>query len=183
MAGPLTYAGWVSGSPEGLMLAMVAALCIGIWRIFRPTSRRAAAAAIGTACMLLATAVLIWLADHAGRSPTAHAAYRVGYAGRIASFAWVAYESLRYAAMLRRREALGLAEPMMVHRFRCWGVSAGATGTAYVIYLTFVVRESLPPAPVQLVLGLLGTIAALGLFVAFFPPRFVERAVASRDPA
>jgi hypothetical protein len=43
------------------------------------------------------------------------------------TFGWTALESLRYHGMLRRRQALGLADPVLVNRFLVWGGGAAAT--------------------------------------------------------
>jgi hypothetical protein len=52
-------------------------------------------------------------------------------AGIVATNLWVAFEPLRYHALLRRRVRLGLAEPVVADRFLLWGCgSLARTGMA-----------------------------------------------------
>jgi hypothetical protein len=51
-------------------------------------------------------------------------AYWIGFAVRIAALVWMAVEAFRYRGLLRRRVALGLAEPLVANRFLLWGLWA-----------------------------------------------------------
>jgi len=166
----------------GIFLTSIGAafLCAGMWRIFRVGQLWALLVTILAGIVLAASCFVLFGADHGGRSPTEHPAYWVGFGVRIASFGWAAAESLRYAALLRRRAALGLSEPLMVHRFLGWGISAFTMSVAYLIFLFFMVRGMAPPAAAQSVLGMLGLITAFTLWAAFFPPAFYQRWVLAR---
>lgn len=50
--------------------------------------------------------------------------YWIHYLARLTPFVWVAIESFRYGALLRRRVAIGLADPLVADRFRLWGLWA-----------------------------------------------------------
>ncbi len=150
-------------------------LCAGMWRIFRPDRPWPGAATALVGLVLAATCTILFLADHAGAPPTDHPAYRAGLAMRIVAFLWVAIESLGYAARLRRRMRLGLAEPLMVHRFACWGVSSCTAALGYGIFLAMAMAGSAPGAGDQLLLGALGTVTAASMWTAFFPPAFYRR--------
>ena len=161
----------------GILLTSTGALflCLGMWRIFRVGQRWAVLVTTLVGIVLLGSCAVLLGADHGNRLPTYHPAYFVGSGTRIASFLWVAAESLRYARLLRRREALGLAEPLMVHRFLNWGISALTLALAYLIFLSFTVSGTAPPPQAQATLGLLGVVTASALWFAFFPPSFYRR--------
>lgn len=142
---------------------------VAAWRIFRPASSWAAALAC-LACALLAACWLLLL-QAAGTDPTRSLFYRVGLAMRIGALLWLGAESLRYASALRRRRALGLAEPMMVVRFLLWGIAATGGGVSLLVYAVTVALElkidDLPA--VMSAVGVIGLISGGSLALAFFP--------------
>lgn len=97
---------------------------------------------------------------------------------------WTAVESYRYYTMMRRRVALGLADPVVANRFWLWGT--GALGTALA---TWTASSSLflasDPAllqawapPIQLATATVG-VATVALYsLTFFPPVAYRRWVA-----
>jgi hypothetical protein len=104
----------------------------------------------------------------------------VEFLGRIVSASWLGAEAFLYFGAMRRRVALGLAEPILANRFLLWTI-ASCTGVVFLC-------TSVPP--MFLTEGLLVEIdmylfAAAGLatasayWLAFFPPaayrKFVER--------
>ena len=108
----------------------------------------------------------------------------------IAVMGWTGAESLRYHLMLRRRLALGLAEPVVVDRFRLWSISMFSA--ASISSLGLVLRElfdvSLNGTTAgNLLVGPLGLVIALALWLAFLPPagylRRVERLAAAQRAA
>ena len=85
---------------------------------------------------------------------------------------WGAVESLRYWALLRRRLALGLAEPVVVDRFRLFGVAMGAGLFANTATVVCQILD------IEIVGTAAGTVAvspamlaAVALWLAFLPPR------------
>jgi len=104
-------------------------------------------------------------------------------ASRMAGSAWLVAESVRYYAIMRRRLALGLAEPVVTDRFRLWAV-AGLAGLA-------MLATSAPPVvahhqqmawmnwmlPLFAVSGIAASSAYL---LAFFPPGWYRRRVGER---
>ena len=112
--------------------------------------------------------------------------FRSSYVG-VAVMLWTGAESLRYHLMLRRRLALGLAEPAVVDRFRLWSVSMFAASS--ISMLGIMLRELFGVAingttAGNLLVGPLGLLIALALWLAFLPPaaylRRVERVAAAR---
>jgi hypothetical protein len=109
----------------------------------------------------------------------------IGLAFALA-FGWTAWESLHYRSRLRRRLALGLADPVVVNRFLVWGVGA-ALSTALLcalIVLTFFgmgVTSASPSA--HLVVALAGLVNAGAWLLTFFPPEAYARRVRERANA
>lgn len=160
------------------------ALLHGCWRIFRSASRVAAGIA-GAGIFALVATVAVVMSGDAGQVPTRTMAYWSGFAIRIATFAWIGGESLRYYGLLHRRLALGLTTPVMAHRFLLWGVAAVTTTFSYLVYLGFEVggSSSGESAGATGLLGLLGASTGLCLWLAFFPPDRYRRWVEERFAA
>jgi len=96
---------------------------------------------------------------------------------------WSMLESYRYWGLLRRRAALGLADPMVMNRFFLWGTgslfSTLAIWTACIPYafmndLTLIVK--ITPV-VRIVTGALGLVCVSCLLFAFLPPAWYRRHV------
>ena len=150
---------------------------------FRPQERWARAL-LGALAALLALAFAGGLAGGFARG-AADPWYRVAYAGYVLAAVWVLAEPLRYHALMRRRLALGLAEPLLVNRFLLWGVGSafrfgmlvvGAVSTAAAL-------DTLDPAAMALILtttALLGLGVAGAYWLTFFPPAAYVRVVAGR---
>ena len=86
--------------------------------------------------------------------------------------------------MLKRRVAIGLADPLIAHRFWLWGVStAGVVASIGVgIYAPYALRINVLAWPLGLfALGALGLFSALTIWCAFFPPAFYRRLLQARS--
>jgi hypothetical protein len=105
---------------------------------------------------------------------------------------WTMVESYRYYALLRRRRALGLADPLVTNRFLLWGSAslgtALATWTASIPYL-LVARPELALAwgpPIQVATASFGVATVTLYGLTFFAPAWYRRrvvAAARLDPA
>lgn len=96
-------------------------------------------------------------------------------------FGWTAIESLRHWRRMRRRLAIGLADPVLAHRFLLWsvyGISTLAIMATHAAYHLSGVPSILQP-PAQLVTALGGLVGSASLYLAFVPPgaylRWLER--------
>jgi hypothetical protein len=94
------------------------------------------------------------------------------FAGYAGCFVWSAAESFRHYAMARRRRQLGLADPVVVSRFRLWGFyGLAATGitaaNAVGVLLGVNIQTSLV---VLLPAGVLAFAASLAMYFVFLPP-------------
>jgi hypothetical protein len=104
-------------------------------------------------------------------------------AARGIPFLWAFVECTRYRALMRRRERLGLADPLVVNRFSLWMVWTGALALLSpailgVRTLGWLARRAEPGSDpgawgVPLAGGIaivLLTVAAVGVGLSFFPP-------------
>jgi hypothetical protein len=99
-----------------------------------------------------------------------------------AGFAWTAAEALRYFAMLRRRVALGLADPLVANRMLLWGLVGISTTAINFANAGAALRglNVLRDPPTMIATGLLGVFNALCLWLAFLPPERWARTVRKR---
>jgi hypothetical protein len=97
----------------------------------------------------------------------------------ISVMAWTGWESLRYHGMMRRRQLLGLADPAVVDRFRLWAISMFTATTisvvGYLLQRIFGIALNGTTAG-HLLVGPLGLVVAIALWLAFLPPAgYLER--------
>ena len=153
------------------------ALVFGVWRIFRPADRwpQAVVAAI-VALLLISLFERLRLLAMVPAPPIVFWTFTVASG---ASYAWSALESMRFHAMLQRRMRIGLADAAMARRFLLWGIAGSA---ALAIHILSVANRFLDPgtiAPALLIVqDALGLTAAIGIWLAFFPPRSARCEVA-----
>ncbi|MCG8591317.1 MAG: hypothetical protein MJE66_18645 [Proteobacteria bacterium] len=101
---------------------------------------------------------------------------------RGASYLWAAVESLWYWRGMRRRQRLGLADPLVANRFLLWGVASVAPALIF----TLTGLAALFPGPaVQEALtnatSVCGFASAVTIWLAFFPPARYARWIASPE--
>jgi hypothetical protein len=91
---------------------------------------------------------------------------------------WASYESLAYYRRMRRRRALGLADPLVANRFLVWGIAFLLTFAA-IWTVTFPALLGLSPeeqqrvSPFSLLLtAVWGTGSVGAQWLTFFPPRW-----------
>jgi hypothetical protein len=97
---------------------------------------------------------------------------------RLATFFWASLESLVYWRLMRRRLALGLADPLVTNRFALWGMGlgAGAAGTT-IAFLgnLFGARYGGSGLVFEALIAATGLVGAATLFLAFLPPARYQR--------
>jgi hypothetical protein len=99
---------------------------------------------------------------------------------------WTMVESYRYYALMRRRQALGLADPMVTNRFLLWG--SASLGTALATW-TSSISFFLPRDPallaswgpvIEVFTASFGVATVALFYLTFFPPAWYrERIVAT----
>jgi hypothetical protein len=155
-------------------------LGIGCWRIHRPRARwPLAPIGLGTAVVLAASAVVATSSGTAGAGAR-DLAFWCGVAVGVLTFAWNALESFVLHGRLRRRAALGLADPEVVDRVWLWGV--GSAAACAMALHGLVLRAAIGPVVTdgqRVVSSLLGLVAAVAISLAFFPPAAYRRRFAA----
>lgn len=149
-----------------------AALAFGAWRIFRPAERWALALCLAIAAGLAASLALRVAHPPSAAQPVSGPLHfwPLMVLGAT-SYGWCALEAGRYAARLRRRARLGLAEPAMARRFALWSVGGAC---AVGIHLCSMVNRFIDPVLVHPAIltatSALGLVAGGAIWLAFFPP-------------
>jgi hypothetical protein len=169
---------------DGVRAVVVAVGCVGgvlgmsslavfIWRTYRPADRSAAVAAGAVPLVLCA----VFAAQSFGRGWAEFARTESGpwllasWTG-VAIYAWSNVEAWRQYGMQRRRQALGLADPVVTDRMRLWAL-AMAAALAGSSVLAVCQTAGVPVGGTALGLGLTAVVAcgaAACLWLAFAPP-------------
>jgi hypothetical protein len=172
-----------------LVLMGVGTLAVGVfnWRVFQPGRRWAQGIVLAGAFSMLACVGL----QLAGPGLAAAAFDNRGLGFRLFLLhagcfsAWGAWEALRAWSRLRRRLALGLADPVVCQRVALWGIASFASATigaastiAGLLGINF--AASAFGAAVTAPLGLA---AAASLWLAFLPPAPYLRLLRSSAPS
>jgi hypothetical protein len=171
--------------------AAVLGLALFVWRVFRPAS--SAARAFVGAVAVVSGALTLWLVatPHAAQESSGLALAL--NASRAVPVLWAFVECTRYARLMRRRLALGLADPLVTNRFVLWSVWTGALGfaalalfavrgRAFWLSLQGVDPRLAMPAAIPVtaaVVGLAVASAGVAVWLAFFPPAPYRRWLAA----
>jgi hypothetical protein len=158
------------------LYATLLGLSLFTWRVFGAESRwRQALAATIAVTGLLVTALTIrsaWLWISANAPLDLYG--RIGVTPHFAlAFGWVSLESLRYHAQMRKRQALGLADPVVTNRFFVWGAGEGVS--SLLVLALFVAtavhgETSIGHPLVRVLMTLAGLVNALVWWLSFMPP-------------
>jgi len=174
----------------GLVVTAIGQSCVYVFTraVFRPEAGWARAL-VGTA---LATITALAFASLASlvrdTDPMALQLDRVllvTYVVYTLGYVWTASEAFRYHGLLRRRRALGLADPVVTNRFLLWGISGSAAtvGLAVSIGVALASDGRMTGHSVSmLVLGVAGVTSAVTTYLAFMPPTAWVRWIAGPTP-
>jgi hypothetical protein len=151
-------------------------LAVGCWRMFRPRERWPLGLIGADAAILLAASAVI-IAGGNALLGWAETATWVGISVGASVFAWSSIESYVLHAQMARRLKVGLVEPEVVDRVRLWGVGslAAFAMTAHAIALRVITGVPDQTDGQRLASSLFGLVAAVAIFLAFFPPAFYRR--------
>jgi len=198
--GPVGFAFTLIATSSGEALPLLASVCLAAallstsggafataifnWRVFHPDAP-GLRLVVGAVALLFVVAFL-WEALNSGfADPNLNASgFRLYSMLSTTILLWGAAESLRYFTMMRRREKLGLADPLVTNRFLLWGLGIGAAGLGSAISVTActVTGQHMLSIPwVTISNSLHGLTAAVLMWVAFIPPGFYRRFVESRS--
>jgi len=158
------------------------ALAVGTWRIFRAEAFWPAVA-VAFVTGMLGTSFALRLGDLHAIPPPPTVFWTSSLASALV-YAWSGAESLRYWTMMRRRAALGLADPALARRFGLWGLGAGcAVGIFVASMIGRLVGRGPMPSAVLGVSSLLGFAAAVSVGLAFFPGSLRARLARPHRPS
>jgi len=109
--------------------------------------------------------------------------YWVGFAVIGTYPMWAAAEAFRYHGLMRKRRAIGLADPILVNRFLLWGVASLFSVAAIwtislpaILGLPLAEQQRVAPASMSLT-GLWGIGAISAYWLTFFPPAWYRARV------
>lgn len=147
--------------------------------------RRGAAWAHGVAAAILSALAVTWVGFPTTQiyaaSPADQLWYDVFSVARSAAIGWGAIESALYWSGARRRQRIGLADPLVTNRFLLWAI--GLTAMTALMASTLVARAvGVDPAATGWVLleSLAGLVGASTLWLTFFPTEAYRTRVASQ---
>ena len=179
------------GSPETIarlgQAAMLAfyvgyfGLAVGSWRIFRPRESwvKGLVGAIGAA-LAIVSAVLI---ANPGMQPgqTGEIASWCGVATGCFVFGWAGVESVLLFLRLRKRARIGLVEPLILDRVRLWafGMFGAWAMTVHALGFRVITGTNQMADGHRILSSSFGLMAAIAIWLAFFPPAVYRRRFAT----
>ena len=151
-------------------------LSLFTWQVFGAESRWRQVLAAGIAVAALTSAGLsvwaTWLQLSANVPLNLYG--RIGMTPHfVLTFGWVSLESLRYYALMRKRQALGLADPVVTNRFFVWGAGEGVSSLVILaLFVAIVTRGEIAIGDplVSVFVTLAGLVNALVWWLSFTPP-------------
>ena len=141
-----------------------------VWQTFHPGSSLLRALVVTACVCILASLSAVWTTtiEEALISPV----HLFGEALRMWAMVWGCSEALLYHAAMRRRLALGLADPVVTNRFLLWGIAMGAGVIASLTGLFMTLSGMVTPGTwPYVILGISTTVSPVAQWFAFFPPR------------
>lgn len=176
-------AGMLLATGKALVVAGFLCQVLFVRIVFRPREAWAIVLVAGLIGVQLATYAAFAAAGTfaSGEMPTS--IFLIELASRTAGSVWLIAESLRYYAFMRRRLALGIADPLVTDRFRLWAIA----GTSALVMLAtsappVVIEDQSAPWLIMLLplFALSGIAASSTYLLAFFPPGWYRRFIARR---
>ncbi len=151
-------------------------LLIGTWRIYRPAAQWPRALLAMATVIVVGACATAFATRDASPGGVREIALWTGVAVGVGTFAWSAGESFALYAQMQRRARIGLVEPAVVNRVWLWGIgSLAAFAMSGHGLLTRIVLGPVVSDGQRLVSSALGLIAAVAIWLAFFPPAAYRR--------
>lgn len=153
------------------------------WKVFRREDRIAQIAFFAVAAGFVGS--FVWRAIFLGFTPIALGGAQAPALHTLLSWGvltWSGTESLRYHLQLRKRLGLGLADPIVVDRFRLWasGMLVAMLLSAISSICNYLGIPFNTTTVGILTVGVLGSICAGCIWCAFFPPAGYVRWIRAR---
>ena len=154
-------------------------LVIGTWRIYRPAAQWPRAVLAIAVLVVVGACATIFSTRDASPGGVREIALWAGVAVGISTFAWSAGESFALYGPMQRRARIGLVEPAVVNRILLWGIGslAAFAMSGYGLLMRIVLGPVVSDGA-RLISSALGMIAAVAMWLAFFPPAAYRRRMA-----
>ncbi len=174
----------------GQPMIVIACICFLFFnaKVFRPGAAWATAlATVGAVVLAIAGGVVVW--GYASTTDIAAATQRsiMGTGPMLVvtgmAYAWTAFEGMRYRGMMRKRQAIGLADPMVANRFLLWCIAGFVSMIWNAVSVSYLLAgQNISTHPVPLIATSIGGIVCTVLQVLIFmPPAWYARWV-TRTP-
>jgi len=151
-------------------------LAVGAWRIYRPADRWPLAGIGILAALLVGACAWRFAVSESGPDGAGATGRLVGVAAGTVVFGWTALESFSLYAQLSRRLQIGLADREVATRVLLWGLGSLAAGTMTLYGLINRLLGGPESGTTQrLVVAGCGLLAAISIWLAFFPPAAFRR--------
>lgn len=162
------------------IVASIVGLCVFTRLVFRPDSRLAATGVVALGLLAASSGVVVVISiPEVPGSVTAGMRLGISALSLVfcAGMAWTAAEALRYHARLRRRLAIGLADPVVVNRFLLWGSGcaiACLSSLGMIACVSAGMDVAVHPATL-LMTAASGLVIAVCWYLTFLPPARYQR--------
>jgi hypothetical protein len=169
---------WLSAGFTFCVGLGVFALAVGIWRIFLPGERWMAVSVVVVALWIGAGWLACILTGHSVTLGDVTPANALFLSGRLAVYGFGAFQAFRYARMLERRAALGLADALAAHQIRLWGtawICAAVVGSSSFLIMLVGGRDAFAGLLVPSFIAGVNAAAWICTWLAFFPPAAYQR--------
>jgi hypothetical protein len=166
---------------SALTLLAQSGIALFNWRVFRPAEGWARALTFGFIGTL--AAFFVWQSLGPGWAPfarTDRGPWAAVEVYTLVALGWAGVESLLYHLKLRKRLALGLADPIVADRLRLWAVSMfSAFACAACVSILRIAGVPMTAELTGLLVAPLALTIGCAVWLAFLPPRrYVERVAA-----
>jgi len=168
----------------GMIYAGVFSKYVFNWRVYHPDRKPVLGLVVSAGVVLSGLFLYNGLVRGFAPAPDLDPPMLLQNSVQSAALLWGSIEALRYWRMMRRRSALGLADPVVTNRFLLWGIGAGAAGVGTTIgaiasFATGVASLEIPWVVASS--SAHGLVAAIAMWLAFLPPKSYLRFVARQE--
>jgi len=176
---------WLGGTANLLYALSIFVYLLFTWKVFAPNSRLAPILVMATTLSLAVGWTGEVLTTDFGFSAARFAGpwFWIAFVPRMIGMGWASFEALSHHGKLRRRLALGLADPLTTNRLMLWALAALSE---WLIYLAVAVTilagrpDGFLTGNAALWVSAFGVAGSICMWIGFFPPETYRRWIAER---